>query len=337
MAHLLDINEEGRAAFAFTGDRSQIWHGLGQQIDPARSTDIDYLIECANLGWSAVHVPLRYTWKGEERSTNDYGVIRDDTGDQLGVCDPKVRKEVQPREIVEFFRDFLAENKLSISTLGALRGGRIVFALAKLGPEYSFILPGNDKVDCYVRLQTSFDSSRSTSLAGDTVRQVCANTERLFETRTQARQYITRHSQWFDANGLQAAFGLLGEQQRITAEAYNKLAQRQVITEEITKYFCDLLNVTLADFLADTLHGRTRNKITTLLSLYSTGPGATLESASGTAFGLLNAVTRYVDHEAAVRNVHGGSKASARAASAWFGNGAKVKERARELALALAA
>src|SRR3972149_2449232 len=38
--------------------------------------------------------------------------------------------------IVEFFRDFLADNKLSISTLGALRSGRIRSEERRVGNEW---------------------------------------------------------------------------------------------------------------------------------------------------------------------------------------------------------
>jgi phage/plasmid-like protein (TIGR03299 family) len=338
MAHLLDVSL-GRAAFAFAGQRSDIWHGLGQEIDAARATDIDYLIEHAALGWSAVHVPLRYTFAGAEHVAEDLcGIVRDDTAALLGAGTPD-RKEVQPRDVVTFFRDFLADNKLSISTLGAIRGGRVVWALAKLGPEFSFMLPGSDTIDCYVRLQTSYDGSRSTSLVPTTVRQVCANTERMVESATQGKQYVTRHTSVFRAAPLQAAIGLLGEAQRVTAEVYNKLAQREVTDAEVNEYFCALLGIDWAELTkADSkIHGRTRNKFAALYAAYKHGPGSDLASANGTAFGLLNAATFYVDHQASVRDTRGDGAAKARAASAWFGTGAAVKDKARELAVALAA
>ena len=61
------------------------------------------------------------------------------------------------------------------------------------------------------------------------------------------------------------------------------------------------------------------------------GRGATLESAQGTAWGLLNAVTEYVDHERRARSTE------YRMDSAWFGAGASLKERALNAALQLAA
>ena len=52
-------------------------------------------------------------------------------------------------------------------------------------------------------------------------------------------------------------------------------------------------------------------------------------AASGTAWGLLNAVTEYVDHHRRARNQDN------RLDSAWFGQGAQLKHKALEQALTL--
>jgi hypothetical protein len=52
------------------------------------------------------------------------------------------------------------------------------------------------------------------------------------------------------------------------------------------------------------------------------GRGSQLDSARGTAWGLLNAVTEYVDHERRARSNE------YRLDSAWFGRGAQIKQRA---------
>lgn len=337
MAHEIDMSN-GRANFAFTGDRADIWHRLGQTIDPARATDTNYLLNVGGLEWDVEKRALHYTTKdGSARAVHDtMAQVRTDTGECVGIVSGSKYNTVQPRQIVEFYRGFLADNKLTISTLGSLRGGKVVWCLAKLGPEYGFVLPGNDRVDGYVRLQTSFDGTRSTSLVATTIRQVCANTERMIEAATTGKQYVTPHSRVFDARGLQAAFGLLGEQSRITAEAYSALAARQVSADEARKYFADLLGADLTK--PEDISGHQRNKLVALASYYQgSAPGAALESSRGTAFGLLNAVTYYVDHKAPTRDVTGHGKDAARLASSWIGAGARAKERARELALALVA
>lgn len=61
------------------------------------------------------------------------------------------------------------------------------------------------------------------------------------------------------------------------------------------------------------------------------GRGSNLESARGTAWGLLNAVTEFVDHERRARGTEH------RLDSAWFGQGAQIKQRALSATLDLVA
>lgn len=61
------------------------------------------------------------------------------------------------------------------------------------------------------------------------------------------------------------------------------------------------------------------------------GKGADLASSKGTAFGLLNSVTEFVDHARQAQS------AEHRLESAWFGQGAALKEKALEQALVMIA
>ena len=80
---------------------------------------------------------------------------------------------------------------------------------------------------------------------------------------------------------------------------------------------------------SDNASNRTTAKVMALFDGH--GRGAELASAKGTAFGLLNAVTEFVDHERRARtNDH-------RLESAWFGQGASLKEKALEQALVMIA
>jgi hypothetical protein len=68
------------------------------------------------------------------------------------------------------------------------------------------------------------------------------------------------------------------------------------------------------------------------MALYDgAGRGAALPSARNTAYGLLNAVTEFVDHERRARSTDN------RLDSAWFGKGAQIKQRALDRTLELVA
>lgn len=76
-------------------------------------------------------------------------------------------------------------------------------------------------------------------------------------------------------------------------------------------------------------NGRAIKKVQTLYEGH--GRGAELQAAKGTAWGLLCAMTEFVDHERQARNQEN------RLDSAWFGQGAQLKQRALGQALKLIA
>jgi len=333
MAHELD-NSTGIYAFAAVGGAQSAWHGLGQCIMPGDS--IDTITAKAGLNWNANRAPVVYnTADGRTMSFDNQSVLyRSDTGAPLGVVSENRYNVHQPREIMEFFADFLSDNGLQIETAGAVRNGRIVWCMAKLGPDYGFLMPGSDKVDSYVRLQTSFDGSRATDLVATTVRQVCANTMRMADADANARGYKNKHSTEFDRSGLARAFGLVGEQHRMTSEQWHAMARIKVADKAALDFFAELLDIEVSEIGKVDGQGRklvstkSENNLRALVTAYRKAPGAQLASADGTAYGLLNAVTYYVDHSATVRDTEGDGARGARFASTQLGAGDALKQRA---------
>ena len=95
----------------------------------------------------------------------------------------------------------------------------------------------------------------------------------------------------------------------------------------ITRVICD---VAPSAPLPSTLNNeRALKRIEELFN--GSGRGSELAAAKGTAWGLMNAVTEFVDHERRARSQE------YRLDSAWFGQGAAIKQRALEQALQLIA
>lgn len=343
MAHELDFST-GRAAIALRGGAASAWHRLGETIEP--DDDVDTIARKAGLTYHVNKAPALYHFgpAGVLRDSGAMVTYRDDTGVALGiVSDARYSLEGrQPRDVVAFFRDFLRSNGLAIETAGALRGGRSVWCLAKLGADFAYLAPGGDRTDGYVRLSTGFDGNRATVLDATTVRVVCANTERMADAETKGKGCRVSHSSAFDARALQSAFGLLGERWRITCDVWSALQQRRVTDEEAREFFCRVSEVDPA-YVGKVgkdgkrvLATRTLNGLQALANAYRTGPGAQLAGARQTAYGLLNAVTYYADHQATVRDTYGDGPALARLASVTEGTGAALKDRARKFAAELA-
>lgn len=341
MAHELVIDSSGKASIALRGGSKTAWHGLGQEILPGDS--LAAIARKAGLDWQVLQAPVSYTDdKGHEHQIGNTMVnYRSDTKADLGVVSANKYNIVQPSEVLEFFRDFLADNKLMMETAGAVRGGQIIWAMAKLGPDFSFLMPGKDRIDTYVRLQTGFTGKVGTDLTGTTIRQVCANTMALVDRDAARDGYKVSHSAIFDAKALQAAFGLLGEQYKVTAQVWNAMVARKVTADERRQFICDLFGEVLADM--DKTEGgkpvistRRRNQMEAIEAAFANGPGAGLKSAKDTAFGLLQAVTHWVDHQASAIDRYSAGESNARLTAAWFGLGEKTKQDAQILCAELA-
>lgn len=340
MAHELD-NSTGQYAFAAVGGAKSAWHNLGQEILPGDS--LATIAKKAGLAWDVLQGKVSFRdHDGKVHEVSDSRMnYRADTMAPLGIVSASHYKIVQPSQVLEFFRDFLSDNKLSLETAGAVRGGRIIWGMAKLGKDYSFMLPGKDRVTGYLRLQTSFDGTRATDAVATTVRQVCANTMRMVDADAQANGYRVSHSTLFDAKALQSALGLLGEQHKMTAQLWNALVERKVTADERREFFANLFSLEPADLEAVNDKGRQdypkiRKMIGDLEAAFANGPGAGLKSSKDTAFGLLQAVTYWVDHQSGARDVYGAGKDNARLTSAWFGLGERTKQDAQVLLADLA-
>jgi hypothetical protein len=97
------------------------------------------------------------------------------------------------------------------------------------------------------------------------------------------------------------------------------LSERKVKSAEAERYFFRVFTGPDTKALGQT----NERAMAKALNLFEgRGRGAELDSAKGTAFGLLNAVTEFADHERRARST------DHRLESAWFGQGAAIKYQA---------
>lgn len=108
----------------------------------------------------------------------------------------------------------------------------------------------------------------------------------------------------------------------------HRLSQREVHPFEARRYLVEVLGDPELPF-----HRQPNLKVLNhVFSLFNgQGIGSTLPAANDTAWGLLNAITQYVDHERRARTPDN------RLDSAWFGLGASIKQKALDESLKLAA
>jgi phage/plasmid-like protein (TIGR03299 family) len=215
-----------------------------------------------------------------------------------------------------------------LETAGVLKGGRKFWALARTGQ--SAVLKGNDEVSGYLLLATSCDGTLATTATPTTVRVVCNNTLTIALDGT-TRAIKVPHNTRFDPQAVKKQLGIAVSQWDEFMYRMRNLAERKVQWHEAMGFFMNVLcDVSPNSKLPEVLpNERALRKVQALYE--GQGRGATLASANGTAWGLLNALTEYVDHERRARSNE------YRMDSAWFGQGAQIKQRALDAALMLAA
>ncbi len=317
MAHLVE-------SMAYTGQTP--WHGLGHLL-PAQQP-IEVWAQQAGMDWEIRETPVRFITGaagnlGAIESFPDNKVLfRSDTNAPLSVVSQRYQV-VQPREILEFYRDLTEISGFELETAGVLKGGRKFWALARTGQTGT--LKGKDVSKGYVLLATACDGTLATTAQFTSIRVVCNNTLAIALSNNSGAVKVP-HSTRFDAEAVKKQLGISVSGWKTFMDNMKALSERKVKNAEIQRF---LLRV----FTDDKPTGHTNEgAMAKALSLYEgRGKGSTLPSSQGTAYGLLNAVTEFVDHERRARST------DYRLDSAWFGQGAAIKQKALEQALLMVA
>ena len=322
MAHLIE-------QMAYVG--ATPWHGLGNQLSPNQPLEVWQ--EEAGMNWQIQESPVRFMADaighlGTIHSFPEQKVLyRSDSKEALSVVSQRYQV-VQPREVLEFYRDLTECSGYELETAGVLKGGRKLWALARTGQ--STAIKGNDVVNGYLLLATSCDGTLATTATPTTIRVVCNNT--LTISLSGATHAIkVPHSTRFDSQVVKKQLGIAVSQWDDFTYRIRALAERKVQWTEAMSFLMEVLCDTSAH---DPIPNELPNKraMEKVQSLYEgKGRGSEMESARGTAWGLLNAVTEYVDHERRARS------SEYRMDSAWFGQGAVIKQKALNAALQLVA
>ncbi len=307
------------------------WHQLGNQL-PAKQP-IEVWAQKAGMDWSICETPVRYMTEqigslGTLMSFKEQKVLyRSDTKAPLSVVSGRYQV-VQPKAVLEFYRDLTEISGFELDTAGVLKEGKKFWALARTGKEVK--LKGDDVVNGYILLATSCDGSLATTATPTTIRVVCNNTLSIALNGASCAIKVP-HNTSFDAQAVKQQLGIAVSQWDSFMYRMKTLSERKVKSHESMNYFLKVL--CQSDNPVDQTQGlKNERALKNVQALYDGhGRGAELASASGTAWGLLCAVTEFVDHEKRARSQEH------RLDSAWFGQGASLKQRALDYALQLVA
>lgn len=295
------------------------WHGIGSQLAPGQS--IEVWRERAGMNWSLEEAEVRFAAEAEDqypvRAFPGQKVLyRSDTKRPLAVVSKRYQV-VQPREILEFYRDLTRYSGFELETAGVLRGGRKFWALARTGQGVA--LKGQDQVNGYLLLATACDGTLATTAQFTSVRVVCNNTLQIaVGNRTGAIK--VPHRSAFDADKVKSQLGIAVEGWHGFVERMRILCETPVNPDSVDWVLRNLLTYPAAQNGKAVVNEQAVAKVRALYD--GQGRGASLKTSKGTAFGLLNSITEFVDHHRRAQSTEN------RLDAAWFGQGALLKQKA---------
>lgn len=273
--------------------------------------------------------------------------IRTDTQEILGVVG-RGYTPVQNRDVGNFAQA-IADNAddVRVESAGSVKGGKRVWMLMKT--ETVIALPGDDIVHPYVLLANGHDGGQAFFGLGTSVRVVCNNTLGFAlqdaDGRAQAMKAFRFNHTANIGERVEEAKELIAMSVR-GIDAFAKKAEALAARplrgdDELNAFFLRVYERTWGmvptnpESEAEERKLKTAtDKIAKWLVNFSEGAGSDMDSAKGTAWGALNALTAWSDHDRTVR-VGDRPEWEARTESKLFGTGARFKETAMQEAVAL--
>lgn len=315
MAHELEMID-GKGQMAYAGDVP--WHGLGVQV-PSDLTP-QQMLEAAGLDWEVEKIPTYTRINGVETALSKSALVRKSDNKVLDVVSDDWNP-VQNSEAFEFFNDFIANSEMEMHTAGSLKGGTIVWALAKI--KDSFELFGGDRVDSYLHFTNFHKYGFSTDVRFTPIRVVCNNTLTLSLNSKVERMVKIDHRRQFNGDSVKLMLGFAQEKLNKYKEMATFLGSKRAKNEDIVEFFKRVLPA-----------GNPAKRETNLsraakigMGILETQPGA--EFAEGSWWPVFNSVTYMTDHLL-------GRSQDTRLTSAWYGANRDLKLRALTEAVKMA-
>lgn len=274
------------------------------------------MMEKAGCDWRVEKVPTFAEFKGERVPTGMEALVRD--------SDSKVLTQVggnwepcQNETAFEFFNEYCIEGGMTMDTAGSLKGGKMVWALAKVNESFETVR--GDQVDSYLLFSNPHEYGKSIDIRFTPIRVSCMNTLAMALKGRAITGAKLNHRRAFDAEHVKVTLGLAHEKFNEYKELSQYLAGKRFTPESLIQYYNEVFPRTYQgkkEIIVDRYDDLTTNA-KKAYDVLETQPGA--EFARGSWWQALNSVTYLTDHEM-------GRSADTRMTSAWFGSNQTRKQ-----------
>jgi phage/plasmid-like protein (TIGR03299 family) len=310
------------------------WHGLGVKVREGAS-GVE-MLQAAKLDWTVQRRAIAMRdGNGKEllitEPLNGYRAIVRGSDDRVFQIATDGYKVVQNQEIVDFFREYCEAGHATMETVGALRDGAVIWALARLnGGSTLKIGTQGDELRGYMLLATSHDASLKTIGQPTQVHVVCHNTLTAAIDRQGKHTFQLSHRSKFNERTKDEArkvMGLAIEQVVSLNSLAVELARCTIDESGWMEFMGKLLG---EDGLLDPKTAELSKTAEDIREATISSPGSALATARGTLWGAVNGVSYFVDHMKRSRSDQN------RLFGAWFGDGDRMKSTAVKVAAEMA-
>ena len=302
------------------------WHGLGVNVSP--DATVDEMLVASGLNWTLKPHPL-FVKIGEEGSEKLLQVpekrafIRD-SDDKIMTVASRAWRPLQNRDMMEFFREYSEAGGVKLETAGSLRGGTVVWALARL--DHNYEISKGDAVRGFILFISPHKVGSAITIRTTSIRVVCANTMAMAVNSIGQMHYSQNHLSNFDFSKAKEQVESAHEQLSAAAARSATMRKIKMDEERRLRFIAQLVQPALLNDAESLYNSEAYGpKMKGILGSVMNGPGAEPENAMG----VLSGVQHWADHVA-------GRSAAARMFRSWMGDLGELKIEAERELLALA-
>jgi phage/plasmid-like protein (TIGR03299 family) len=298
------------------------WHGLGNNV----SNDLSprqIMVE-SGTDWMVEKIGATVKIGGIDKDINRAALVRSSDNK---ILDTVTREwcPLQNEDAFQFFHDFVMAGDMEMHTAGSLKGGQIVWCLAKI--KDGFIVAGKDHVESHLLFTNPHQFGKAIDIRFTPIRVVCWNTLCLAmgTGSTFDQQQVVRlsHRKAFEPEKAKELLGIAHSKLVTYKEAAEFMAGVRFNDDALNRYFREIFPKKTSKKEEASI---SRNH-SIALDVIRSQPGA--DMAEGTWWQAFNAVTYMTDHLM-------GRAVDSRLQSAWFGSNRDLKTKALTLATAFA-
>ena len=319
-----------------------MWHGLGNILDAPPLT-IQEAMVAGGMNWDVLEVPNMYLdpLGNVNLSPGWKSLIRSDNNKLLSIQSDSWTV-VQNSAAFGFFEPFMRDGSITLETGVCLKEGRQIALTGKINSAIGDVVKG-DPVEGYLVVYNAHDGTLCFGVTFTNTRVVCANTLAIVVNQAKSLKQThdmvvgqktvkLRHTASIHDNIDQIRNIINIQKATFDASLYEYIlmSKVQLSASDVTRIYGRVFEL---DADADVSEHRHYEQV---LKSFESGIGMDIPGVSGTGWGLYNAFTEFTTHHRASRGEDETEKARGKFSALYFGESAKMNERAHSEILAMA-